>query len=865
MATASSDYDFKRIEGHWQSFWEENETFRAVDFAEGKREYILSMFPYPSGNGLHLGHSECYTPPDIIARYKRARGYNIMQPMGWDAFGLPTEQTAIESGVHPREITERNKDYFRGQLKRHGFSIDWDREIDTSDPSYYRWTQWVFLRMFKHGLAYVAEEPVWWCPALNTVLANEEVFDGRSERGRHPVERRNLRQWILRITAYAERLLGQLRHLNWPESTKRQQEVWIGRSEGAEIVFSVDSLPNETIEVFTTRPDTLFGATYMVLAPEHPLVAVLTTDERQEAVRAYVARSAIKSDLERTDLAKEKTGVFTGSYAINPTNGAKIPIWIADYVLMSYGTGAVMAVPAHDERDFEFAREFHLPVIPVIKRRDDPTNGEETELPFIEPGIMINSAAYTGLDSIEGGLKITADLQGRGLGRPRVNYRLRDFLFSRQRYWGEPVPILWVSEASYKRCKGLPDSPVAASLPDEPISCTENGEIRYALPLPEDQLPLTLPATETFKPSGSGESPLANMPEWLEVWFNLRTGQTKAGTSDPPAGEDWVEARRETNTMPQWAGSCWYHIRYCDPGNHQALIDPKIDRYWGAPDIYIGGAEHAVLHLLYARFWHYFLHDIGAVSNSEPYPVLHHQGMILGEDGEKMSKSRGNVVNPDRIIDDYGADSLRLFLMFMGPLQDAKPWSGHGVQGVHRFLRKIWRIFLDREGRRSSNLVEGAREEPDTRRLLHETIKKVTEDIERLHFNTAVSQMMIFANHLQKTDSISLDTALKFAQILAPFAPHFAEEIWAQLGRKPSISEAPWPRFDPSLLERDAVRIAFQINGRVRGDSMVAPTAAQEEVLGCARDHPRVAHHLEGKAIRKVVYVPGKILNIVTD
>lgn len=865
METASREYDFKQIEDHWQSFWEKNRTFRAVDFAEGKREYILSMFPYPSGDGLHLGHSEVYTAPDIIARYKRARGYNVMQPMGWDAFGLPTEQTAIESGIHPREITERNKDYFRNQFKRHGFAIDWDREIDTSDPSYYRWTQWIFLQMFKRGYAYVAEEPVWWCPAMTTVLANEEVVDGRSERGGHPVERRNLRQWILRITAYADRLLAELKHLHWPESTKKQQQMWIGRSEGVEIVFSVDARPDQTIEVFTTRPDTLFGATYIVLAPEHPLVDMVTTVERRETIQAYISRSAMKSDLERTDLAKEKTGVFTGSCAINPMNGAKIPIWIADYILMSYGTGAVMAVPAHDERDFDFAQEFELPIVQVIKHKDDRTDGKDTELPFIAPGIMINSGDYTGLDSSEGGLKLTADLKEIGLGHPRINYRLRDFLFSRQRYWGEPVPVVWVSEESYEFCKKLPASRIAASLPKKPISFNENGEVRYALPLPEDHLPLTLPATESFKPSGSGESPLANMHDWLEVWFNLRTGQTENITSDRPAGDCWVKARRETNTMPQWAGSCWYHIRYCDPTNSRSLIDPELDRYWGSPDIYIGGAEHAVLHLLYARFWHQFIYDIGAVLDLEPYPVLHHQGMILGEDGEKMSKSRGNVVNPDQIIDNYGADSLRLFLMFMGPLQDTKPWSSQGLQGVHRFLRKIWRVFLKQDGRPSTNLVDRTEEEPQTRRLLHETIKKVTEDIERFRFNTAISQMMIFANHLQRADSISLNTALKFVQILAPFAPHLAEEIWARLGRNPSISDAPWPEFNPSLLEQDTVRIAFQINGRVRGDSMVPSTTSQEEALGQAKDHPRVATHLQGKNIRKVIYIPGKILNIVTD
>lgn len=864
MACHCKDYNFARIERFWQSFWEENKTFQAKDFSNGKSEYILSMFPYPSGEGLHVGNSESFTAPDILARYRRARGYNVMQPMGWDAFGLPTEQYAIETGIHPREITEKNKNRFRTQLKRHGFAIDWDREIDTSEPSYFKWTQWIFLRMFKHGLAIVSEEPVWWCPALSTVLANEEIIDGRSERGNHPVERRKLRQWVLRITAHADRLLARLPGLDWPESTKKQQEVWIGRSEGAQILFAVDGFPDAGLEVFTTRPDTLFGATYMVLAPEHPLVPKLTATSQREEVEAYVAQAAGKSDLDRTDLAKEKSGVFTGSHAINPVNGKKVPIWIADYVLMSYGTGAIMAVPGHDERDFEFAQHFKLPINPVIKRLDNSTEGEKTELPFTEPGIMINSAEYTGLNSEEGIKEITADLEKKGLGRFKVNYRLRDWLFSRQRYWGEPFPILWVGEEVYSRCREMKESRVAAFLPETPVFYTENGSNYYALPLTDDQLPLTLPETNSYQPSGTIESPLAKMVDWLEVWFNIRTGETLSASAAQPEDQDWVSARRETNTMPQWAGSCWYHIRYCDPNNDEAIIDPELDKYWGSPDVYIGGAEHAVLHLLYAPFWHQFIHDVGVVSNPEPYPRLHHQGVILGEDGEKMSKSRGNVVNPDQIFDDYGADSLRLYLMFMGPLQDMKPWSIHGVEGVFRFLRRIWREFFDREGNLSTKLVDRPMEEPETLRLLHETLKKVTEDIERLHFNTAISQMMILANHIQRVETVSLQTAKEFMQILAPFAPHFAEEVWERLGEQPSVSEASWPEFDPAVIVREEVKIVFQINGKYRGDAMVAPAATEKEVLQKAKDHPRVAAHLEGKVIHNVIYVPGKILNVVT-
>ena len=865
MAVNCTDYDFTRIEDHWQSFWDENGTFQANDFQEGKRAYILSMFPYPSGEGLHIGHSEVYTAPDIFARFQRAQGYNILQPMGWDAFGLPTEQYAVETGIHPRTITERNKDRYRSQLKRHGLAVDWEREIDTSSEGYFRWTQWTFLQMFKHGLAYVAEWPVWWCPALGTVQANEEVVDGRSIRGNHPVERRNLRQWVLRITAYAERLIDQLEGLEWPASTKRQQRAWMGRSEGAEIFFEIEDFPGEKLKVFTTRPDTLFGATYMVLAPEHPLVPKLTKSENREAVEQYVRTASSKSDLDRTDLAKEKTGKPTGSFALNPLSGQRIPIWIADYVLMSYGTGAIMAVPAHDERDFEFAREFRLPIVQVVRKTNCGDKDDEESPPYTGAGEMINSGIYDGISSESGIEKITADLESSEKGRRAVNYKLRDWLFSRQRYWGEPFPIVWVREEDYSRALQFENSEVADYLPSEPVYFEENGRRRYALPIPASKLPLRLPQIDAIEPSGSEESPLANVTDWLEVRYNIRSGDTQPASSpvERDGGEDWVPARRETNTMPQWAGSCWYHLRYIDPNNTETLVDSDLDRYWGGgPDYYVGGPEHAVLHLLYARFWQSFLHDIGAVSKPEPYQRLIHQGMILGEDGSKMSKSTGNVVNPDEVIDAFGADAMRLYLMFMGPLQDSKPWSTQGVEGVSRFLRRVWRLYFDREGEISPK-IQSDRDDVETERLLHETIKKVTSDISHFHFNTAVSQMMIFANHLLKVSTFSKDTATRFCQILAPFAPHFAEEVWERLGGTPSIVATPWPDFDEEKLVREEVTIVFQVNGKFRGDAKVSRNAQEAQVLDVARNHPRVVPHLAGKQIRKVIYVPGKILNIV--
>jgi len=860
MSVNCKDYDFSQIEPHWQSFWERKKTFRAEDFSDKPKYYILDMYPYPSSSGLHIGHPEGYTASDILARYKSANGCNVLHPMGWDAFGLPAEQYAITKGRPPGETTAQNIDIFRRQIKRIGFALDWDREINTTDPGYYKWTQWIFLQMFKHGLAYVDERPIWWCPALKTVLANEEVINGRSERGNHPVERRNLSQWVLRITAYADRLLEGLRDLDWPESSKRQQTNWIGRSEGAEVIFGIDGFPDDSLNVFTTRPDTLFGATYMVLAPEHPLTAKVTTDEYRSKVDAYVREAAGKSDLDRTDLAKEKTGVFTGNFAINPVNDQRIPIWTADYVLLSYGTGAIMAVPAHDERDFEFAEKFELPIVPVIEPKS-----AETALPYMGQGVMVNSGKYTELDSEVGKKQITADLESAGYGKAAINYKLRDWLFSRQRYWGEPIPIVWVDKEIYERAASIEDGAVAALLPKEPITHPADGQLRYALPIPETELPLELPETDSYQPSGTGESPLANIKEWRDVWIDLETGRTVSAFQLKPGNGNWVRATRETNTMPQWAGSCWYYLRYCDPSNESALIDPKLEQYWKTPDFYIGGAEHAVLHLLYARFWHQFLYDIKVVSEPEPFKKLFHQGIILGEDGIKMSKSVGNVVNPDEVIDRYGADSLRLYEMFLGPLEDVKPWNTTGIDGVSRFLRRVWREFIDRDGAIHSKIQDGLTDSPETERLLHETIKKVTGDIERLRFNTAISQMMIFANHLQKVEAISLAAAKIFIQLLAPFAPHMCEELWERLGEEPSIINAPWPQFDPAKLTTEEVRIVFQINGKLRGDALVPKEADEETVLETARSHPRVKAHLEGKTIKKVIFVPDKILNIVVS
>lgn len=914
MATNNVDYDFTEIEKFWQQRWDEENTFHAENSPKDGRKkfYILDMFPYPSGAGLHIGHPEGYTASDILARYKWANGYNVLHPMGWDAFGLPAEQYAVKTGTHPAITTAANIDNFRRQIKSIGFAIDWQREINTTDPKYFKWTQWIFLQLFRMGLAYVDEKPVWWCPQLGTVLANEEVIDGKSEVGKFPVERRKLRQWVLKITAYADKLLEGLKDLDWPDSTKRLQTNWIGRSEGAEVDFEIadSSAKGKKLRVFTTRPDTLYGATYMVIAPEHPLVSELTSPENKEAVESYKKSIASKSDLDRTDLAKDKTGVFTGAHAINPITGKKIPIWIADYVLMSYGTGAIMAVPAHDERDYDFAKKYNLPIIRVIEKKDE--NGRDADLPFCDVGKMVNSGPFDGMNSAEVKKEIVAMLEGKSLGKKSVNYKLRDWLFSRQRYWGEPFPIVWVSKEAYQKAKESPK--FAKNMPQDPVCYTDsNGQILYALPIPEDQLPLELPEIENYKPSGTGESPLANASDWLNVKINTATGEILPASNASASGEGWFPGRRETNTMPQWAGSCWYYLRYCDPFCDTAPISKEAEEYWQYPDFYIGGAEHAVLHLLYARFWHKVLFDCGIVRNPEPFKKLFHQGIILGQleftgykkDGKwisadkadesceqiklsdsdveksgakfvlksdksvavdarsfKMSKSRGNVINPDDIIKKYGADSLRLYEMFLGPLEDQKPWNTNGIEGVFRFLKKVWREFVGPDGKISAK-ISGSEDSQELLKSLNETIKKVGADIETLRFNTAISQMMIFMNAFQKESKVSKESAEKFIQLLAPFAPHMCEEIWNRLGNESSVSKAKWPAVDESKLVESTVKIAVQVNGKLRGELAVEKGESKENILAAAKQIENVKNFLSGKTIVKEIFVPGKIVNIV--
>ncbi|GAA0408728.1 leucine--tRNA ligase [Paenibacillus motobuensis] len=800
-------YQAQTIEPKWQAFWEENHTFKTREDAGKPKFYALDMFPYPSGAGLHVGHPEGYTATDIVSRYKRMRGYNVLHPMGWDAFGLPAEQHALDTGEHPRDITIKNVDNFRRQIKSLGFSYDWDREISTTDPDYYKWTQWIFIQLYKKGLAYVAEIPVNWCPALGTVLANEEVIDGKSERGGHPVIRKPMRQWVLKITEYAERLLEDLEELDWSESIKDMQRNWIGKSEGAEVVFDIDGHKDKLV-VFTTRPDTLFGSTYAVLAPEHELVAKITTDAQREAVESYQEQAAHKSDLERTDLAKEKTGVFTGAYAINPVNGAKLPIWIADYVLAGYGTGAIMAVPGHDERDYEFAKQFDLPIIEVL------SGGDLSKEAYTGDGPHVNSEFLDGMDKEAGIKKMISWLEENGKGQRKITYRLRDWLFSRQRYWGEPIPILHLEDGTMK-------------------------------PVPEDQLPLVLPEVEHIKPSGTGESPLANVTEWVN-------------TVDPETG---LQARRETNTMPQWAGSCWYYLRYIDPHNDKELCSPEKQQEWLPVDLYIGGAEHAVLHLLYARFWHKVLYDLGVVSTKEPFHKLVNQGMILGTNNEKMSKSRGNVINPDDIVNNYGADTLRMYEMFMGPLEATKPWSENGVEGAHRFLSRIWRLFVTEDG--SLNAKIGGEGSDEFKRTWHKTVKKVTEDLEALRFNTAISQLMIFVNEAYKVDSVPKEAAENFVQMLSPLAPHIAEELWERLGNTGGISYVSWPTYDEAWTVDAEVEIVVQVNGKIVERTKISKDLDQAAMQEHSMNLPNVKQAIEGKTVRKVIAVPGKLVNIV--
>jgi leucyl-tRNA synthetase len=801
-------FDHRKIEKKWQKYWQENKTFKSETKTDKKKFYALDMFPYPSGSGLHVGHPEGYTATDILSRMKRMQGYEVLHPMGWDAFGLPAEQYALDTGNDPAEFTNKNIATFKRQIKELGFSYDWDREINTTDPDYYKWTQWIFTKLYEKGLAYIDEVPVNWCPALGTVLANEEVIDGKSERGGHPVVRKPMKQWMLKITAYADRLLDDLEELDWPESIKEMQRNWIGRSEGAEVTFQIDGYAKD-FTVFTTRPDTLFGATYAVFSPEHPYVKEIVTEEQKEAVEAYIQEIETKSDLERTDLAKDKTGVFTGAYAVNPVNNQKIPIWIADYVLMGYGTGAIMAVPAHDERDYEFAKKFDLPIVEVV------SGGDVSKEAYTGDGKHVNSDFLDGLGKEEAIAKMIEWLEREGKGERKVTYRLRDWLFSRQRYWGEPIPIIhW-----------------------------EDGTTTA---VPEEELPLELPVMEEIKPSGTGESPLANS-DWVHV-------------TDPKTG---MKGRRETNTMPQWAGSSWYYLRFIDPHNSERIGDPEALKKWLPVDIYIGGAEHAVLHLLYARFWHKFLYDIGVVPTKEPFQKLFNQGMILGEGNEKMSKSKGNVVNPDDIVASHGADTLRMYEMFMGPLDASVPWSTNGLDGSRRFLDRTWRLFVNEDETLSEKIIDESN--PDLDKVYHETVKKVTEDYDKLHFNTAISQMMVFVNECYKADHIPKQYAEGFVKLISPITPHIAEEIWEKLGKSETISYETWPTYDESMLVEEEVEIAVQIMGKVRSKINVAKDISKEDLEKEALENETIQGWLEGKTVRKVIVVPGKLVNIVAN
>ncbi|WP_175074708.1 leucine--tRNA ligase [Terribacillus sp. AE2B 122] len=802
-------FNHHEIEKKWQAYWEENKTFKTDTSSEKEKFYALDMFPYPSGAGLHVGHPEGYTATDILSRMKRMQGFEVLHPIGWDAFGLPAEQYALDTGNDPEEFTKKNIATFTRQIKELGFSYDWDREVNTTDPEYYKWTQWIFLQLYKKGLAYVDEVAVNWCPALGTVLSNEEVIDGKSERGGHPVIRKPMKQWVLRITAYADRLLEDLDELDWPDSLKEMQRNWIGRSEGAEVTFRIEGT-EESFDVFTTRPDTLFGATFAVLSPEHPLVDKITSEAQQTAVESYKQEVAAKSDLERTDLAKEKTGVFTGAYAINPVNGEKMQIWIADYVLMSYGSGAIMAVPAHDERDYEFAKTFDLPIKAVIEGADIENEAYTGE------GAHINSDFLDGMNKQEAISAAVAWLEESKQGSKKISYRLRDWIFSRQRYWGEPIPVIhW-----------------------------EDGTMTS---VPEEELPLVLPKTDEIKSSGTGESPLANITEWVNV-------------TDPETGK---KGKRETHTMPQWAGSCWYFLRYIDPQNPEKLADFETLKKWLPVDVYIGGAEHAVLHLLYARFWHKFLFDIGAVPTKEPFQKLYNQGMILGENNEKMSKSKGNVVNPDDVIESHGADTLRLYEMFMGPLDASIAWSENGLDGSRRFLDRIWRLFITEAGELSEKVQDT--ESEDLQKTYHETVKKVTEDFEALRFNTGISQLMVFINDCYKAPVIPRVFAEGFMKLLSPVAPHIAEELWSKLGHGETITYAEWPVHDESKLVEQEIEIVLQAMGKLRAKVMVPHDASKEELEKIALDDEQMKSWLEGKTVRKVIVVPGKLVNVVAN
>ncbi|GAA5520410.1 leucine--tRNA ligase [Aliifodinibius salicampi] len=867
-----SSYSPEKIETKWQQYWQENKTFKTPEDHDKPKYYVLDMFPYPSGSGLHVGHPEGYTATDILARYKRMNGFNVLHPIGWDAFGLPAEQYAVKTGTHPRDTTQKNIDRFREQLQSLGFSYDWDREVNTTDPDYYKWTQWIFLKLYEKGLAYEDDVPVNWCPELGTVLANEEVIDGKSEVGGYPVVKKPMRQWVLKITEYADRLLEGLDDLDWPKSTKEMQRNWIGKSIGAEIDFEIADY-DESLRVFTTRPDTIFGATYMVLAPEHDLVDTITEDDQKEAVEAYREEAARKSDLERTELSDEKTGVFTGAYAVNPVNGEEIPIWVADYVLATYGTGAIMAVPGQDERDWEFAEKFDLPIIRTVEPPED-FDGKA----YTGEGKTINSDFLNGLDVPEAKKKIIEWLEEHNAGTKAVNYKLRDWLFSRQRYWGEPFPIIHV-----------------------------DGEPK---PVSKDGLPVTLPEMDDFEPTDDGNPPLAKAEDWVNT-TDLETGKP---------------AKRETNTMPQWAGSCWYYLRYCSPHFEEGPVDPDEEKYWMPVDMYVGGAEHSVLHLLYARFWHKVLYDCGVVSTKEPFQRLVHQGMILGEmeftgfkkDGKwidyetvenlsdeelggpgvytekvkldksdvekrgddfviegtdvtvdakahKMSKSRGNVVNPDDIVEQYGADSMRLYEMFMGPLEQVKPWSTKDVDGVYRFLSRVWRLIIDEKSGELNESVQDTEPSKEQLKALHKCIKKVTEDVEDLSFNTAISAMMIFINEANKWDEHPKALLESFMKLLSPFAPHISEELWSRLGHEQSIAYVDWPEFKEKYLISDTQMYPIQVNGKVRGEIYVPRDKAKDKeyVLSEAKAVENVERYLEEGKLVKEIFVPERIVNLV--
>ena len=792
-------YDHKTIEKKWQKFWKKNETFKADLNKDQKKYYALDMFPYPSGQGLHVGHPEGYTATDVMSRMKRMQGFNVLHPMGWDAFGLPAEQYALKTGHNPKDFTNKNIDHFRDQIQSLGFSYDWDREVNTTDPKFYKWTQWIFEQLYKKGLAYESEIMVNWAPDFmgGTVVANEEVEDGKTKRGGYPVYRKPMRQWVLKITAYADRLIDDLDLVDWPESVKEMQRNWIGRSEGASVFFPVVGDEDTKIEVFTTRADTLFGASYVVLAPEQELVDQLTTPEHKAEVEKYKEGASRRSDLERTDLNKDKTGVFTGSYVINPVNGEKLPIWISDYVLASYGTGAVMAVPSGDQRDYDFATKFDLPIKPVIEGTD------VSEGAFDGDGKHINSGFLDGLNIADAKQKMIDWLEEHDAGHKKVNYRLRDWIFSRQRYWGEPTSLV-----------------------------------------PEDELPLELPKTDNIEPSGTGESPLANVEDWVNVY-----------------DENGRHGLRETNTMPQWAGSSWYWLRYTDPHNDKEFASKEALDYWSPVDLYVGGAEHAVLHLLYARFWHKVLYDLGLVPTKEPFMKLVNQGMILGSNHEKMSKSKGNVVNPDDIVDQYGADTLRLYEMFMGPLEESVPWDEKGLHGANKWVQRVWRLLMDDNNHlrdRVSTFNDGK-----LTKVYNQTVKKVTEDYERMHFNTAISQLMVFVNEAYKVDDLPVEYMRGFVKMIAPIMPHMAEELWSQFGESDTITYQSWPTYDPKALVEDEVEMIVQVNGKVRAKIKMAKDTDRDEAQQLALANEHVKKFTDGKDIKKVIVVPNKIVNIV--